>query len=199
MLVGDAYGFLDPVYSSGVFLALKSGEMAADAIHEAIEKRDFSARQLGSWGDEFIPGMEAIRKLVYAFYTKDFSFSRFLEAHPECLNGIVDILSGKIYVNDVTPIFGPMGQMCNLPDDVAQLFEYGCVSRGVAWANGGGTVRHCLRRPLRVAVVQELDGQGVDVNGRPGLEFCVRNQGGSSDAYCLHSRRRRGDVLRELH
>ena len=119
VLVGDAYGFLDPVYSSGVFLALKSGEMAADAIHEAIEKRDFSARQLGSWGDEFIPGMEAIRKLVYAFYTKDFSFSRFLEAHPECLNGIVDILSGKIYVNDVTPIFGPMGQMCNLPDDVA--------------------------------------------------------------------------------
>ena len=118
VLVGDAYGFLDPVYSSGVFLALKSGEMAADAIHEAFEKDDFSAKQLGRWGGEFIPGMEAIRKLVYAFYTKEFSFSRFLEAHPECLNGIVDILSGRIYINDVTPIFEPMGQMCNLPEDV---------------------------------------------------------------------------------
>lgn len=119
VLVGDAYGFLDPVYSSGVFLALKSGEMAADAIHEAILNDDFSAKQLGKWGDAFIPGMEAIRKLVYAFYTKEFSFSRFLEAHPECLDGIVDILSGKIYINDVTPIFGPMGKMCDLPEDVA--------------------------------------------------------------------------------
>lgn len=118
VLVGDAYGFLDPVYSSGVFLALKSGEMAADAIHEAILNDDFSAKQLGKWGDVFIPGMEAIRKLVYAFYTKEFSFSRFLEAHPECLDGIVDILSGKIYINDVTPIFGPMGKMCDLPEDV---------------------------------------------------------------------------------
>ena len=119
VLVGDAYGFLDPVYSSGVFLALKSGEMAADAIHEAILNDDFSAKQLGKWGDAFIPGMEAVRKLVYAFYTKEFSFSRFLDAHPECLDGIVDILSGKIYDNDVTPIFGPMGQMCNLPEDAA--------------------------------------------------------------------------------
>ncbi len=119
VLVGDAYGFLDPVYSSGVFLALKSGEMAADAIHEAISNDDFSAKQLGKWGDAFIPGMEAIRKLVYAFYTKEFSFSRFLEAHPECLDGIVDILSGKIYINDVTPIFKPMGKMCDLPEDVA--------------------------------------------------------------------------------
>lgn len=121
VLVGDAYGFLDPVYSSGVFLALKSGEMAADAIHEAFQNDDFSAKQLGKWGDAFIPGMEAIRKLVYAFYTKEFSFSRFLEAHPECLDGIVDILSGKIYINDVTPIFGPMGKMCDLPEDVAHF------------------------------------------------------------------------------
>ena len=121
VLVGDAYGFLDPVYSSGVFLALKSGEMAADAIHEAIVNDDFSAERLGSWGDAFIPGMEAIRKLVYAFYTKAFSFSRFLDAHPECLDGIVDILSGKIYMNDVTPIFGPMGKMCDLPEDVAHF------------------------------------------------------------------------------
>lgn len=119
VLVGDAYGFLDPVYSSGVFLALKSGEMAADAIHEAFLNDDFSAKRLGKWGEEFIPGMEAVRKLVYAFYTKEFSFSRFLDAHPECLDGIVDILSGKIYINDVTHIFGPMGQMCDLPDDEA--------------------------------------------------------------------------------
>ncbi len=118
VLVGDAFGFLDPVYSSGLFLALKSGEMAADTINVALEKEDFSANQLGSFGAEFVAGMEAIRKLVYAFYTKDFSFARFLKRFPECQQGIVDILSGNVYRKDVTGIFGPMGEMCALPEDM---------------------------------------------------------------------------------
>ena len=118
VLVGDAFGFLDPVYSSGLFLALKSGEMAADTISEALEKKDFSAEQLGSFGVEFVAGMEAIRKLVHAFYTKDFSFGRFLQRFPECQQGIVDILSGNVYRKDVTGIFGPMAEMCRLPEDM---------------------------------------------------------------------------------
>ncbi len=117
VLVGDAYGFLDPVYSSGVFLALKSGEMAADTILEGFEKGDLSGRQLGSFQETFVGGMESIRKLVYAFYDKDFSFGKFLKANPECHQGIVDILSGDVYTKDVTPIFKPMGEMCELPTD----------------------------------------------------------------------------------
>src|SRR5690606_41615513 len=34
LLVGDAWGFLDPLFSSGVLFALKSGEMAADRSEE---------------------------------------------------------------------------------------------------------------------------------------------------------------------
>lgn len=47
ILIGDAYGFLDPIYSSGVLLALKMAELAADAIHDAFNNDDFSARRLG--------------------------------------------------------------------------------------------------------------------------------------------------------
>src|SRR5262244_1301955 len=36
ILIGDAYGFLDPIYSSGVLLALKMAELAADSIHDAL-------------------------------------------------------------------------------------------------------------------------------------------------------------------
>src|SRR6185436_19861018 len=49
VLVGDAWGFLDPLYSSGVLLALRSGEMAADAIVEGLKSGDTSASQLGKW------------------------------------------------------------------------------------------------------------------------------------------------------
>jgi flavin-dependent dehydrogenase len=31
MLIGDAFGFLDPVFSSGVLLAMTAGELGADA------------------------------------------------------------------------------------------------------------------------------------------------------------------------
>jgi len=118
VLVGDAFGFLDPMYSSGVYLALKSGEMAADAICEAFVKDDFSAEQLGGFGPDFIRGMEAVRKMVYAFYSEDFSFAKFLKHHPECKQGVIDILSGNLFSQHVEPIFGPMGEMCNIPEDI---------------------------------------------------------------------------------
>ena len=118
VLVGDAFGFLDPVYSTGLFLALKSGEMAADVIIEAFDKNDFSEPQLGSFGAEFVKGMEAFRKLVYAFYTKEFSFARFLSEYPEHQGGIVDILSGDVFRKDVTHIFPAMGEMCPFPPEV---------------------------------------------------------------------------------
>ncbi len=50
VLVGDAFGFLDPLYSSGVLLALKSGQLAADAIAEGLAKGRHvgrAARQVG--------------------------------------------------------------------------------------------------------------------------------------------------------
>ena len=47
VLVGDAFGFLDPLYSSGVLLALKSGAAAAGAIAEGLSRGDTSADQLG--------------------------------------------------------------------------------------------------------------------------------------------------------
>lgn len=117
VLVGDAFGFLDPMYSSGVFLALKSGELAADAIDAALQADDVSGQKLGVFGPELLYGMEAIRKLVYAFYDDEFSFGRFLKAHPECRQGVVDILSGSVFKEGIHDIFEPMAQMCRLPQE----------------------------------------------------------------------------------
>jgi flavin-dependent dehydrogenase len=43
LLAGDAAGFIDPVFSSGVFLAIMSAEKAADALEEVL--RDESKRK----------------------------------------------------------------------------------------------------------------------------------------------------------
>jgi flavin-dependent dehydrogenase len=115
VLIGDAFGFLDPMYSSGVFLALKSAEMAADAIIEGLAKNDTSAAQLSKWGDELAGGMTSVRKLVYAFYTKDFSFGKFVRENPEFKKNLVDLLIGNIFYDGVDDIFEPMAKTVDLP------------------------------------------------------------------------------------
>ena len=64
VLVGDAFGFLDPLYSSGVLLALKSGELAAEAIADGLAAGDTTGAQLGRWGDGFNEGVDRMRRLV---------------------------------------------------------------------------------------------------------------------------------------
>lgn len=108
VLVGDAFGFIDPVYSSGVFLALKSGELAADAIIEGLKSDDLSARQLGAWASEYKAGIVWIRKLVDAFYTNEFSFGQFMKLHPEHAGNLTNLLIGRVFENGVGKIFADM-------------------------------------------------------------------------------------------
>ncbi len=108
VLVGDAYGFIDPVYSSGVYLALKSGEWAADAICDGLQKGDVSAAQLGRWTAEFDQGVHWIRKLVHAFYCNEFSFGAFMKQHPHYAQNLTDLLIGKVFEGEPGRIFADM-------------------------------------------------------------------------------------------
>src|SRR6476661_1658783 len=60
VLAGDAFAFLDPVFSSGVFIALCSGEMAADAVDQALTDGDYSAGRFENYGAELCRGIEAM-------------------------------------------------------------------------------------------------------------------------------------------
>ena len=71
ILVGDAAIFLDPIYSYGVYLALKSGRMAAEKIDEAFRTGDFSA-------EHFRPYEESIRKEVEVVFSQIYGWYRFI-------------------------------------------------------------------------------------------------------------------------
>lgn len=109
VLVGDSFGFIDPVYSSGVYLALKGGEFAADAIHDALQRNDLTGPRLGQWQPLYKQGIENFRKLVYAFYAEDFSFGTFLKQNPQYKSNMVDILVGDVFKPGVGDIFDAMG------------------------------------------------------------------------------------------
>ena len=124
VLIGDALGFIDPVYSSGVFLALKSGEFAADAIVDALAQNDLSAERLGSWQTQYTAGVDLFRKLVYAFYTPGFSFGQFLREHPQYGENVVDILIGNVFKPGVGDMFDALRDVLPPPDDELATVEH---------------------------------------------------------------------------
>lgn len=116
VLAGDAFGFLDPIYSSGVLLALRSGEMAADATLAALDADDPSEARLRAYEGELRAGMASFRGLIYAFYSPHFNFARFLRAHPEHRTAIVDILVGDVFDRDFSQLFADIRRMQPLDD-----------------------------------------------------------------------------------
>jgi flavin-dependent dehydrogenase len=107
VLVGDAFGFLDPLYSSGVLLALKSGELAADAVCDGLASGNTSAAQLGKWGPGFNEGVDRMRRLVCEYYD-GFSFGNMIRQYPETRGTLTDLLIGDLFHDGVDTVWAPL-------------------------------------------------------------------------------------------
>lgn len=117
LLVGDAFAFLDPVFSSGVMLALKSGVLAGDAVHAALQANDLSPERFADYGRMLRQGVESMRKLVYAFYDPNFSFKDVVMRYPEAGAELTDCLSGDLD-KDYTPLWNRIREFVELPEDL---------------------------------------------------------------------------------
>jgi len=118
VLTGDAFGFLDPVFSSGVLLALRSGELAADAVDAALTAGDFSAGRFQEYGAQVCQAIEAMRKLVYAFYNQSFSFRVFITEFPQLKGDMTDCLIGNLS-RDFRPLFEAVTKFAVVPEPLA--------------------------------------------------------------------------------
>jgi flavin-dependent dehydrogenase len=118
VLAGDAFAFLDPVFSSGVFLALKSGEMVADAVDAALTAGDTSGARFAAYGEHLCRGIENMRKLVYAFYDENFSFGKMIKAQPAQRGRLTDSLIGDLFELDFTGLHSAMRDLAELPPDL---------------------------------------------------------------------------------
>jgi flavin-dependent dehydrogenase len=117
LLLGDALAFLDPVFSSGVMLALKSGVQAGEEIHQCILDNDFSPARFENYCASIRQGVENMRKLVYAFYHPDFSFAKVIKKHPDSAGEITDCLSGDVN-KDFSQLWERIREFVPLPDDL---------------------------------------------------------------------------------
>jgi flavin-dependent dehydrogenase len=115
VLAGDAFAFLDPVFSSGMYLALRSGELAADAVHAALDDGEVSADRFHEYARRMTHEIEAMRKLVYAFYDTAFSFGKLIRKYPHVRGDLTDCLIGNLE-KDFTELFRAAGDFVELPE-----------------------------------------------------------------------------------
>ena len=118
VLAGDALGFLDPVFSSGVFLALKSGVMLADEIDLALKSEDFSAKSFHEYGKMMQSSIETMRKIVYAFYDENFSFGDLAKRGEHLRAALTDCLIGNVDDNEFRELFDAMSDLAELPEEI---------------------------------------------------------------------------------
>jgi flavin-dependent dehydrogenase len=123
ILIGDAYGFLDPIYSSGVLLALKMAELATDSIHDAFNHNDFSGSRLGQYQLKLDKGIESMRKLVYVFYNEGFSFAKFLQKNPDQRVNLISLLMGDVFKEGVDDIYAPMAEFADIPPPLYEQLD----------------------------------------------------------------------------
>ena len=105
VLTGDALGFIDPVYSTGVLFALKTGELAGEAVVDCLKTGDLSKQKLGSWYPDYDEKVDLLRKLVDLFYDSQFSFGSFISDNPDCSYQLADLLMGRVFGRESTDFF----------------------------------------------------------------------------------------------
>lgn len=67
LLIGDAYGFIDPVFSSGVFLAMFGGDLSAKTVDSCLRKPALKRYFLYRHSRTIQKGMERLSWLIYRF------------------------------------------------------------------------------------------------------------------------------------
>ncbi len=100
ILAGDAGSFLDPVFSTGVSIAMESGIEAAEELDRALVQNRFAARQFRAFSRRQQQRYETFRRFVIGFYTPQFRDLFFDVDPPEHIFGaIVTVLAGRWNAN----------------------------------------------------------------------------------------------------
>ena len=121
VMIGDARAFLDPIYSSGLYLALGSAELAAQCIDDALKNNDVSAARLGAFEPALWKGVDVVRRLIHAFYDPNFSFPKFAERFPEHRAALIDCLIGDV-IKDMSAFTAALAQMTPPPPPLGSNF-----------------------------------------------------------------------------
>jgi flavin-dependent dehydrogenase len=99
LAVGDAIAFVDPIFSGGVYIALRTGQLAAGAIADAVAAGDFRRRRFAGYERQVRAGLAPLFKFIHKYYEPSFFY---LFMHPRSTLGmyvaVLNVLSGGNWI-----------------------------------------------------------------------------------------------------
>ena len=95
--IGDAAGFMDPIFSAGVYLAMWSGKLAAEVAQKALARGDDGARDALKFERRVRDGMQFYWQMVEQYYTTPF-MELFLQPsnHAGLSDAVNAVLAGEL-------------------------------------------------------------------------------------------------------
>ena len=99
LAVGDAIAFVDPIFSSGVFIAMRSAELAAQAILPAFADGRFRARRFAAYERRVWRGVAPFFKFIHKYYEPSF-LDLFLQPREKfgMVRAVLNVLSGGAFI-----------------------------------------------------------------------------------------------------
>lgn len=113
VLIGDAARFVDPIFSSGVSVALYSAKFAAERIKLAFETSDFSHSTFLPYEERLRRGTDIWYEFICLYYKLLPVFTYFIESEEHRLQ-VLQLLQGDVYDRSEAPVLKAMRDFINV-------------------------------------------------------------------------------------
>ncbi len=107
VLIGDSARFVDPIFSSGVSVAMHSAKFAAEQIEIALKANDLSKEGLLPYENRLKQGVSVWYEFIQIYYRLMPIFSVFI-AKPEYRLQVLRLLQGDVYDRSNVPVLDAM-------------------------------------------------------------------------------------------
>jgi FADH2 O2-dependent halogenase len=107
VLIGDAARFVDPIFSTGVSIALNSARFASRDILAALEAGDFSRAAFSTYATTVRRGTKNWYDFISAYYRLNVLFTAFVN-DPRYRLDVLKLLQGDVYDEDAPPVLQRM-------------------------------------------------------------------------------------------
>lgn len=110
MLVGDAGRFVDPIFSTGVSIALNSARFAHTNVLRSLEKNDFSRESFSEYETKLRLGTKNWYDFISVYYRLNVLFTYFV-GDPRYRLDVLKLLQGDVYDDAAPPVLEKMKKM----------------------------------------------------------------------------------------
>ena len=112
LLVGDATGFIDPFTGEGIYLSLRSSQLATGVIKNAFDRSDFSNRNLATY--DFLRRKEFQKKIILSKVLQRLIYSSF------CCDRVIRMLATQKELSSL--LIGVIGDY--IPAERVVCYDY---------------------------------------------------------------------------